>query len=317
LAQNIKQTLRKSELFARVGGDEFGLIVENFRSKNDIAILLNRVQKVLDKTVLVDKISLKVTISIGVAIFPENGRDRLTLFQAADTALYEAKRAGRNRYVFYDKNSQYLINSIKLGKELKDALSRGEIKINLQSQVHLKNHHNKENLICCAEASIYWKHPKRGILYPEEFLTQASKIGILYQLDLFVLKSVLTFLKEIEDCSKKLTISINMSNALFHHQKFIDSIKELEAEFGHLFSNVELELNRKVLKCSDDYSKKIVKSLGSYGFLFSINDFEIGLNSLKTLQEIKLNKINIDVNLTKELEKSINSNLELKSDYPE
>jgi EAL domain-containing protein (putative c-di-GMP-specific phosphodiesterase class I) len=72
-------------------------------------------------------------------------------------------------------------------------------------------------------------------------------------------------------------------------------------------------LNRKVLKCSDDYSKKIVKSLGSYGFLFSINDFEIGLNSLKTLQEIKLNKINIDVNLTKELEKSNKLKLILKS----
>ncbi len=301
LTDKIKQILRKSELFARIGGDEFGLIVENFQDVDEIAMLLNRFQRALDTNILIDRISLRITISIGVALFPEHGRDRFTLFQAADTALYEAKKAGRNRYIFYDKNSKYLLESIKLGKELEGALRKNQMEINLQSQVSLRDNQS-EIKVCCAEALIRWEHPKKGTLYPGDFLIQASKIGILYQLDLFALKSVLSFLKEIEGEKRDLTIAINISNALFHHQKFIDSIEELEEDFGHLFSKIELELDNKILQHSDRYSKKTIDTLNGYGFLFSIDDFGTGLTSFKALQDMKVNKINIDISFIKELE---------------
>jgi diguanylate cyclase (GGDEF)-like protein/PAS domain S-box-containing protein len=298
LTKKIKNRLRKSELFARIGGDEFGLIVENFRDSDEIVTLIKRIQDSIKEQIIIENTPIRVTLSIGVATFPEHGEDKFTLLQAADIALYEAKKAGRNCYIFYAKNSKDLLENIKLGKELESALDKNQMKIHLQPQISLK-----DDKICSAEALIRWYHPTKGLLRPKDFLPQASKAGMLYQLDLFTLKSVLEFLRQIQDQSS-LSISVNISNALFHHQRLSESIKELEVKYGDLFPRVELELDEKLLQHNDKYSRKIIKYLDDCGFLFSIDNFGIGLTSFKSLQELKVNKINIDISFIKEIVKS-------------
>jgi|GEM_PF-4215178 diguanylate cyclase (GGDEF)-like protein/PAS domain S-box-containing protein len=295
LTKKIKNRLRKSELFARIGGDEFGLIVENFRDNDEIVTLIKRIQDSLKEQIIIGNTPVRVSLSIGVATFPEHGDDRFTLLQAADIALYEAKKTGRNRYIFYAKNSKDLLENIKLGEELESALKQNQMQIYLQPQISLKN-----NTLRSAEALIRWQHPEKGLLRPSEFLPQASKAGLLYQLDLFTLKSVLKFLR---DCYSQdnLKVSVNISNALFHHQRLSESIKSLAQDYGDLFSRVELELDEKLIQHNDKYSKKIIKYLADCGFLFSIDNFGIGLTSFKSLQELKVGKINIDISFIKDI----------------
>jgi diguanylate cyclase (GGDEF)-like protein/PAS domain S-box-containing protein len=302
LSQKIGMKLRKSELFARIGGDEFGLIIENFIDIDEIVTLIKRIRDSIKEHIPVDGVPIRVTLSMGIATFPEHGDDRFTMLQAADIALYEAKKAGRNRYVFYDKNSEDLLEDIKLGKSLEEALDRDEMEINLQPQISLQ-----DGKLCSAEALIRWEHPVKGRLYPKDFLSQASKAGILYQLDLFALERVLAFLRDIESINPNITVSVNVSNALFHHQKFSEFIKRLESRYGDLFSKVELELNKKLLQQNDKYSKSIIEYLSGYGFQFSIDDFGTGLTSFKALQELNVNKINIDISFIKEIANSLKS----------
>ena len=297
LTKRLKAVMRESDLLARMGGDEFAIIVEDYADTSEIGLFIARIQMSMEENFAVDNLSLRLSLSIGVSLFPEHAEDDVSLQKAADIALYEAKRSGKNRYAFFARNADQLLEKIRIETELANAIEKGEIDVYYQPQVGLKS-----GALCCIEALIRWNHPTRGVLIPKDFLSLAGESGILYQLDLHVLETVLEQLSRWKekgfDCR---AVSVNVSNALFHHQLFIPTLRSFYERYDTLFCQLEFELTEEILVESSTYASHIISALKRLGIKLSIDDFGTGYSSLSQLKRLDVEKIKIDRSFIQEI----------------
>ncbi len=297
VGQKIKDTLHTADLFARIGGDEFAIVVEDFSSVDEISQLVRKIQKKMGENLTVHDMTLRLGLSFGIALFPEHGTDTETLQKAADIALYEAKKMGKNRYAFFAKSSNELLTKLRLETELSEALHTETLQMYLQPQFDTHS-----DTLCGAEALVRWEHPEYGLLYPDTFLPLAEESGQLYQIDLFMLKQALTALHDWHLSGKKpVQLSVNVSNALFHHHEFLPHIRELKETYGECFCHIELELTEDLLLENESYANHILYALKIMGFKLSIDDFGTGYSSLSYLKKLQVDKIKIDRSFISEL----------------
>jgi len=305
-AQRVSEVLRGSDIFFRIGGDEFTIIIENYKNKTEVTGLMTRIYSVMSESIEIEKVAFHISLSIGISLYPENAQDAVTLQKTADLAMYEAKKNGKNHYRFYQKDTLAHLDKTNLEDELFQAYDNGYFELFLQSQLSSVD----ENFLG-AEALIRWNHPTRGMILPNTFLPLAEEVGLLYKLDLYILERVLKLLKSYTkkgiSCFK---ISVNISNALFMHQKFVDSVKGLAVEYRTEIAYVELELTENITMKNESYSKDVIQTLKSLGFKISIDDFGTGYSSLSHLKmldidELKIDKSFIDDISTNQTDKSI------------
>ncbi|WP_201352995.1 putative bifunctional diguanylate cyclase/phosphodiesterase [Hydrogenimonas urashimensis] len=290
IGERIARILRKTDLFARIGGDEFAIIVEDYLNLEEIGVLIGRIQNAVHNAVEIEGLSLHISISLGVSLFPEHGRDIETLQKAADIALYEAKKNGKNRFAFFAHNSDVMFDNIQMENELFEAIDKKELMIHLQPQIDLKS-----GDICGAEALIRWNHSQKGIIPPDRFLPLARELGILYKIDTFVIESVLEMLERWKEaCRFCPVVSVNISSALFHHQRFLPTMKEMRRRYGVICESVELELTEDILIENERHAYLLIKALKSLGFKLSIDDFGTGFSSLSHLKMLEVDKLKID-----------------------
>ncbi|WP_456382838.1 putative bifunctional diguanylate cyclase/phosphodiesterase [Hydrogenimonas sp.] len=290
IGKRIGHVLRKTDLFARIGGDEFAIIVEDYLGIEEIGGLIGKIQKALRNSIDIHGIPLHISVSLGVSLFPEHGRDIEVLQKAADIALYEAKRSGKNRFVFFSYNSDTMFDNIQMESELFQALEEGELQIYLQPQIDLKS-----GGLCGAESLIRWLHPEKGVIPPNRFLPLARELGILYRIDDFVIERVFDILRRwsemYEICP---TLSVNISSALFHHQQFLPMMEKMHRRYGRLCGFVELELTEDILIEDERHAYLLIKALKGLGFKLSIDDFGTGYSSLSHLKTLEVDKLKID-----------------------
>jgi len=296
-ALRISKILRKSDMFFRIGGDEFTIIVENYTDKTEITSLMRRIKMEMKKHIDIENINFHISLSIGVSLFPENADTPVSLQKTADIAMYEAKNNGKNNFMFYAENNKDHLNKVKLEGELFQAYADKQFKLFLQPQIS-----SNTSKLKGAEALIRWEHPEMGILKPEMFLKLAEEIGLLYKLDLCMLEDGLKFIKKhIDKNGFNIHISINISNALFMHQNFISEVKNLEKSYKREIQHIELELTEDVTMKNEEYSKKIIKKLKSFGFKISIDDFGTGHSSLSHLKMLDVDELKIDKSFINEI----------------
>lgn len=290
ISKRVAKILRKTDLFARIGGDEFAIIVEDYLNLEEIGTLIGRIQETVHTSLDINGIHLHISISLGVALFPEHGRDIETLQKAADIALYEAKKNGKNRFAFFAHNSDMMLDNIQMETELFEALEKGELEAWLQPQIDLKN-----GTICGAESLIRWIHPQKGMIAPDRFLPLARELGILYRVDMFVIENVFELLRKWKkECSFCPTLSVNISSALFHHQQFLPKMKSIHRRYEGLCDFVELELTEDILIENERHAYLLIKALKALGFKLSIDDFGTGYSSLSHLKMLEVDKLKID-----------------------
>jgi len=289
-AEIVKKVLRDSDSFYRIGGDEFTVIMENFHSTNEVQILIGRIQEALKTSIEVDELSFHISLSIGISIFPEHGADIDTLQKSADIAMYQAKKDGKNRASIFAKNSGSSSKIIELENELYEGLDRGELEIYLQAQVDLKT----EKLLG-AEALVRWNHPSRGILTPNIFLPLAQEMGLLYKLDLIMIENTYILLEKYDKLGiLNFTISVNISNALFHHQRFFSIMQKFQQRYSYLCQYMQLELTEDILMVDNKHAIKIIKSLQLIGYKLAIDDFGTGYSSFSHLKMMPIDELKID-----------------------
>jgi diguanylate cyclase (GGDEF)-like protein/PAS domain S-box-containing protein len=290
IAERFRGVLRRSDFLARLGGDEFAIIIEDYDSLDEIGTFIQRLQKAMQASFRVGKFDLRLSVSIGISLYPQHGERVEILQQAADIALYEAKKSGKNRYAFFASNADLLVEKIRMENELATALDKEEIEVHFQPQVEMDN-----GRLCGAEALVRWRHPTRGLLMPDRFLPLAEESGILYRLDLYVLEHSLTLMERWrEKTDHCMTISVNVSNALFHHQEFLNEVRGLSSRYQECFCNLELELTEDILIESGSYASHLIHALKLQGFRLAIDDFGTGHSSLSNLKKLSVDKIKID-----------------------
>ncbi len=301
IGERIKTTLRSSDFFARIGGDEFAIIIEAYDNIDEIGGVLRRMQERMEHSFVIDGYSLHLSLSIGIALFPRHGRDTDAIQKAADIAMYEAKKSGKNRYAFFDADSDVLLENIQMEHDLSAALTQRQFRLYLQPQIRLK-----DGALCCAEALIRWAHPEKGLLLPERFLPIAGESGMLYKLDLMMIERTFELLHRWRTSEQHSTrIAVNISNALFHHQHFLINMQRLHDRYGSgLCRQVELELTEEILMENKAHTDELLNALKALGFGLSIDDFGTGYSSLNHLKKLDVDKLKIDRTFIAEITRS-------------
>jgi diguanylate cyclase (GGDEF)-like protein/PAS domain S-box-containing protein len=299
IAKRLKKIVRSTNLLARIGGDEFAIIVENFHDKSEIAALTKRLKKMMKQSINVDQHTLHVSFSIGVAFFPEHAQDSATLQKLADAALYEVKSFRKNDCAVYSKDKDKIRKNIQLEDELYRAITNNEFVSYLQPQIDLKT-----KKVVAAEALIRWNHPNRGMLFPADFLSLANEIGILYKMDLLMIENAFKTLNRWK--RKEISISVNISNSLFHYHKFLQKIEQLCKKYPDVCNFIELEITEDIIINSKSYADEILSQLKKLGFRLSIDDFGTGYSSLSHLKTLNIDKLKIDRLFIKDLAKDAN-----------
>lgn len=296
VARRLERAVRKSNTVARIGGDEFVILLEDLRSEEWEAAA--RAEIVAEKALacfrdlfMIDGHEYHCTPSIGVAIFSKQQNDADDLLKRADLAMYQAKTSGRNAIRFFDHQMQTVVNSrVALDRDLRGSIQKDDFLLHFQPQVD-----ELGNLIA-AEALVRWKHPRLGLLYPTQFISLAEETGLIVQLGRKVLqlacKQLASWERQAEAPVRK--VAVNISARQFHHPEFVSHVLGVLAEEGVNPSNVKLELTESAFIEHADATVMKMEELKSCGISFSLDDFGTGYSSLSYLKKLPLDEIKID-----------------------
>lgn len=297
-AKRLSATIRTGDTVSRLGGDEFVVLFPKIRDEASLADLTIKLRDILQYPYNVGGISLHVTPSIGIAIFPDDGDNVNTLIKNADAAMYLAKEKGRNNYQFYTPllNSRTL-DRLKLESDLRLALEQGSFELHYQPQVFASN-----EKLWGAEALVRWRHPERGLVSPADFIPLAEETGLIIPLGEWVFEQAA---RQVTAWRKQglpnLIVSVNISAVQFRKDDFIDSIKTILEEEGALAESLELELTESILMHDMESSIQTLNDLRGLGFRIAIDDFGTGFSSLNYLRRLPVNVLKIDQSFVREM----------------
>jgi len=295
VAQRLEGCLRKEDLVARLGGDEFAILQICGREQREEAIALaNRVLDLLASTFDIDGHQVITGTSIGIAFAPAHGTDVDQLMKHADLALYQAKSAGRNRYcVFTTSMEKEARARHALELDLRHAIVRGEFEMYYQSIFDAMTGRPSG-----VEALVRWKHPRRDIVSPGEFIPLAEETGLIVPLGEWILHRVC---RDGCDLPPGIMVAVNLSPVQFGKGDLVGTVSRALAESGFPPHRLELEITESVLLHNNEENISTLVALKSLGVSIVLDDFGTGYSSLSYLRVFPFDKIKIDRSFIKEL----------------
>jgi diguanylate cyclase len=293
-ARRLEGLLRATDTLARFGGDEFAIIQTGLRSSQDAELLARRILESITRHFDIAEAPVTVGISIGVALAPEHGRDRETLMRLADTALYEAKSEGRNRYRFFQRQMDETIRMRKIVEDdLRKAIANDELVLHYQPVFSADG-----ESIVALEALVRWPHPKQGMIPPASFIAMAEERGLIIPLGEWVLR------RACEDARRwpHLRMAVNVSAIQFRHRDFVASVARVLKDTYFEASRLELELTEGVVVEDADAAEIAMIELRGLGVNLALDDFGTGYSSLIYLRRFAFDKIKIDRSFLQSME---------------
>jgi diguanylate cyclase (GGDEF)-like protein/PAS domain S-box-containing protein len=271
---------------ARFGGDEFALIVADGAQPSSAATMAERLLAAVSDDLEIAGHRLRIGMSIGVAIYPNDGADATTLLANADAALYRAKEDGRGTIRFFEADMDKRLRERRaLQHELRTAVANGEITLHYQPQAHI------DGTIIGFEALVRWNHPTRGLVSPAAFIPLAEESGMIITLGEWILREAC---REAAAWPKDLQIAINLSPVQFRHGDLASLVHSVLLESGLAPGRLELEITEGVLIGDFSRAVSILRRLKSLGVRIAMDDFGTGYSSLSYLQAFPFDKIKID-----------------------
>lgn len=290
-AKRLNQVLRKEDTVGRLGGDEFIVLLRGLKDlRNALAIaenLLNTFREPFE----VDDRELILTLSIGVAMYPENGDCASDLLRNADTARYQAKALGRNTYSFFTKEMNVIIQRrFEIEEQMHGALERNEFELFYQPQFDIKNLN-----ITGAEALLRWHNPVLGKVTPDEFIPIAEHTGLIVPIGQYVIKQALRFLRTWQNSEhKKYTMAVNLSPRQFRDAELLSFIKNTLSEENISTERLEFEITEGVLMSGQSYINEALLEIHELGIKLSMDDFGTGYSSISYLRQYPFDILKID-----------------------
>ncbi len=290
VSQRLQGALRDTDFIARLSGDEFCILVDNVHDQYDAADVASRCLRVTNKPVLLGKREVRPRCSIGVAHFPEDGRDLQTLLKAADSAMYAAKDQGKHRYAFYRPElTREVEQRLQIEQELRLAVERRQLVLHYQPQVDLAT--GRMNGV---EALVRWQHPEMGLVPPDKFIEVAERIGIIRSLGEWVLHTACTQLRAWQsEGVTDLKVAVNISPIHFRDPRLLESVSQVLAQTGLAPGNLELEITESAVQAVDD-NFRTFERIRNLGVSIAIDDFGTGYSSLASLKALPIDCLKID-----------------------
>ncbi len=298
VASRLMGCVRGSDTVSRMGGDEFVVLLSEVERPEDSAITARRMLEAVSAPYSIDRHELHVTVSIGVAAYPDDGLDAETLIKNADAAMYQAKENGRHGYQFY-KPAMNLraIERQDVEDNLRRALEREEFSLHFQPKVNL---HTGE--IAGAEALLRWEHPTKGPMSPALFVPVAEASGLIQPIGHWVMREACRQTQEWREAGLRLpSIAVNVSAIEFASTRFLDSVFDVLNDTGLDPRALELELNEGALMKQADAANKILQALRASGVQMSVDDFGTGYSNLANLRRFPIHMLKIDQSFVREI----------------
>ncbi len=290
VANRLVQYLRKEDTVARLGGDEF-LILLSIKEEDDASRMGKKLMSLFEETFSVEKEELRVGVSVGIALFPYDGNDPVSLLMGADAAMHRAKEHGKRTYQFY--NSSLLTkaaNQLKIENGLYRALEQDEFVLHYQPKVCTQSFQIKG-----VEALLRWNHSERGLVPPGEFIPVAESSRLIVPLGEWVLETACNAIQEW--CAlglKELTVAVNISGYQFNHSNILQTIDQVLQKSAINPAGLELELTESILLDDTKGSLNRINQMREMGLQLAIDDFGTGYSSLTYLRDLPVNNLKID-----------------------
>jgi diguanylate cyclase (GGDEF)-like protein/PAS domain S-box-containing protein len=291
VAERLKTWGRKQDTVARVGGDEFLIVLTELKDITDAAVAAERLLDGIIGEYSIRGHSLNITCSLGISIFPEHGADAETLIKNADAAMYSVKENGRNNFRFFteEMNAQ-VVERLTLENPLRQALAKGELFLMYQPQMDIAT-----GRIVGLEALLRWQHPDLGLVPPDRFIRIAEKSGLILPIGEWVLRAACSQVRKWQDEGlPAVTVAVNVSAVQFRQEGFCELIRRLLHETGLAPQYLELELTESLLLADADVTLSVLKELKSMGVRLAIDDFGTGYSSFSYLRQFRVSKLKID-----------------------
>ncbi|HNQ09342.1 MAG TPA: EAL domain-containing protein, partial [Giesbergeria sp.] len=296
VAQRLSGLLREQDTIARLGGDEFILVLPDTDAVG-AAHVAEKLLRAADQPFDIDAHELVITPSMGIAMYPQDGKDFDTLSRCADAAMYIAKQGGRNHYRFFTAEMQADSDrSLLLENALRRALERNQLYLHYQPQVCVAS-----GAIVGAEALLRWEHPELGRVSPAEFIPVAESSGMILPMGDWVLQTATRQLREWMDQGYSLTMAVNVSLVQFRQADFPQRIGQILQDAGLPPHCLELELTEGVAMTDPALAIDTMDRLHQQGVLLSIDDFGTGYSSLNHLKKFKVYKLKIDQSFVRDI----------------
>jgi diguanylate cyclase (GGDEF)-like protein/PAS domain S-box-containing protein len=303
VAQRLSHCVRDSGLVARPGGDEFIIMLEGLSTQPKVAaaqaeLVAEKLRSALAAPYPLDTHQAQVTASIGIVLFKGQTVSVDSLLKHADTAMYQAKNAGRNTIRFFDPKMQSELEArLGLLADLGLAIAHAQLRLYFQKQVNAQGHTTG------AEVLLRWAHPTRGLVPPAQFIALAEETGAIVPIGLWVVQTACQQLKawQSQPALRDLTLAVNVSARQFHQPDFVDQVRRVLVETGAKPSHLKLELTESVvLEQVEDTIAKMEK-LKLLGVSFSMDDFGTGYSSLQYLKLLPLDQLKIDQSFVRDI----------------
>jgi diguanylate cyclase (GGDEF)-like protein len=298
VSKHLLECLRETDTLARVGGDEFTLLVEQFDTPQDLGDIAQKLLAATARTLAINGQEYHLSGSIGIAIYPKDGGDSASLLKNADIAMYRAKSSGRNNYQFYSSDINiHSVERLSLENQLRHAVARREFEVHYQPKVNIQT-----GRISGAEALVRWRHPQRGLLLPGEFIFVAEEVGLIGSIGRLVLDTVCADAKRWRDEGiAPIRIAINLSAQQFADSRLLEDLDSVLRETGCDPHALEFEITESVVMTSPDKALLLLEQIKEHGITVAIDDFGTGHSSLAYLKRFPVDSVKIDYTFVRDI----------------
>jgi len=298
VALRLREDLRNEDTLARIGGDEFVLLVQMSEPDDAMRVAARQVG-LISRAFRVADHDLQISASIGIAVYPGNGQNAQELLMNADAAMYHAKGAGKNGYSFFDASmNTNARRQLQLLQDLRNALEQQQFSLHYQPKFDAIN-----GLPVGAEALLRWNHPQQGLLLPDKFIELAEKTGLIIPIGEWVLNEACRQMREwYVQGYTGWRIAVNLSALQFCHAGLVKSVAGALARFELPANSLTLEITETTAMSDADASMTVLQQLSDMGVDLSIDDFGTGYSSLMYLKRLPANELKIDRGFVRDLE---------------
>jgi diguanylate cyclase (GGDEF)-like protein len=298
-AQRLRGLLPERDALARVGGDEFYVILDRDQGERGVALAAQRMLDALAAPFALDGHTVYVSASIGVALYPEDGESADELLSRADATLHQAKADGRGSLRFFSPEIMLRAKErLSLEAEMRRALERGEFRVHYQPQLHLR-----ERAVTGLEALVRWEHPERGLIAPGAFISLAEESGLIVPLGNWVLREVGRQMRAwIDEDRAPGYVAVNLCALQLGCEDLVDSVRAVLEENGLAPGRLELEITESCLMADRGRAIATLETLRGMGVRLSIDDFGTGYSSMSYLQHLRVHRLKIDMSFVRDLE---------------
>lgn len=298
VTRRIRLCVRNSDTVSRQGGDEYVIMLPNLDELGDILQVVNKLIETIAQPYQLEEHAVHMTTSIGVSVYPQDGTDSENLVKNADTAMYQAKDAGRNCYRFFTQDMNRSISKrVGLEYKLRKALKGSELLLHYQPLVDLRS-----GQIVAAEALVRWQHPEDGLIPPAEFIKIAEETGMIVPLGDWVLGEACRQNQEWRALGlREITMAVNLSPLQLHDRNLLKTVSKALSRSGMPAGALELEITESAMMKNPEQAITALNKLSGLGIRFSIDDFGTGYSSLSYLKKFPVDMLKIDQSFVRDL----------------